>query len=330
MKTLPTFLAVLSAALIINSAAGAPAADSGHPEAAFIVAADGSGDYLTVQEAVNAAPNYLRGNPVVIFIKNGTYPERVTVPPNKTGLWLVGESADRVVITADVYASQTGSTGHPVGTSGTATVYIHAEDFRATGITFENSARHPQGIGNVGQAVAVCVTGDRVRFTGCRFIGNQDTLYTMGTGSLLFEGCWIEGTTDFIFGASTALFRDCTIHSKRDSYITAASTPEGRTYGYVFTGCRLTAAEGVTKVYLGRPWRPFAKTVFAFCELGAHILPAGWHNWNKPDAERTSFYAEYENTGPGADGRRVVWAHTLTPEQAAALTPANVLGEWAE
>jgi pectinesterase len=297
----------------------------------FIVAQDGSGNFPTVQAAIDAAPDYPKEGPTVIFVKNGVYRERVTVPPNKSMITLVGESAAGTIITGDVYASQIGSTGRIVGTAGTATVYIHAEDFTAANITFENSAVHPQGKGDVGQAVAVTVTGDRVRFTGCRFLGNQDTLYTMGFGNILFSECYIEGTTDFIFGASTAFFDDCVIHSKRDSYITAASTPEGRPWGYVFRNCRLTAAPGITRVYLGRPWRPFAKTAFVECELGSHIRPEGWHNWSKPDAERTTFYAEGGNRGAGAaTDSRVKWSHKLSAEQIAELTPEKVLGMWAK
>ncbi len=315
-------LLTIAAALVAQISAFAATPD-------FVVALDGTGDFSSVQAAVDAAPDYTKDGPVVIFVKDGTYRERVTVPANKTWLTLVGESAEGTIITGDVYASQVGSTGHTVGTAGTATVYLHTDDFTALNITFANTATHPQGIGDVGQAVAVCITGDKIRFTGCRFIGNQDTLYTMGTGRLLFDDCYIEGTTDFIFGASTAFFEGCTIHSKRNSYITAASTPEGAPFGYVFRGCRLTASPGITKVYLGRPWRPFAKTVFIDCEMGPHIRPEGWHNWSKPEAEATTFYAEYGNTGPGADtSSRVPWSHILTSDQAALYTPDNVLGEW--
>lgn len=327
MRPLFSIVAALAVAVLTHATASA----TGDETFDFVVAQDGSGDFRTVQAAIDAAPDYTGDAPVRILIKNGTYRERVTVPANKTGLWLVGENAGQTVITYDVYASQTGSTGAIVGTAGTATVYLHADDFRAENITFANSASHPQGIGQVGQAVAVCITGDRMRFTGCRFVGNQDTLFTMGTGRLYFENCHIEGTTDFIFGASTAFFENCTIHSKRNSYITAASTPEGVEFGYVFRNCRLTAAEDITRVHLGRPWRTFAKVVFIGCEMGGHIRPEGWHNWNKPDAERTTFYAEGGNTGPGASTEgRVAWSHILTAAQVAEYTPEKVLGEWIE
>ena len=145
--------------------------------------------------------------------------------------------------------------------------------------------------------------------------------------SLYFEDCYIEGTTDFIFGSATAWFERCTIHSKADSYITAASTPEDAAYGYVFSHCWLTADEGVTKVYLGRPWRPYAYTLFIYCEMGSHIRPEGWHNWRNPANETTARYMEYGNTGSGASGTgRVAWCRKLTGKEAKALSASGVLG----
>ena len=181
---------------------------------------------------------------------------------------------------------------------------------------------------DIAQACAITVNGDRVAFLNCRFIANQDTIYTFGPGQRqYFRGCHIEGTTDFIFGFSTAWFEDCEILSKKNSYVTAASTPEGQEFGYVFRNCRLIHDARTSKVYLGRPWRPFARTVFIECELDSHIRPEGWHNWNKPDAEKTSFYAEYGNYGPGAAaGQRVGWSHELRPRDLAVYTPENVLG----
>jgi len=175
--------------------------------------------------------------------------------------------------------------------------------------------------------VAIFVSGDRAVFKNCRFLGFQDTLYTYGKYSRqYYENCYIEGTVDFIFGSSTAVFKDCEIRSKRDGYLTAASTPEGRDYGYVFVNCRLTADPGVEKVYLGRPWRPYAKTVFIDCEMGAHIHPAGWHNWNNKEAEAHSFYAESGSKGPGSkDSERVSWARTIKRSERKNFRIANVL-----
>ena len=163
----------------------------------------------------------------------------------------------------------------------------------------------------------------------CRLLGNQDTVYTGRAGSrIAFYDCYIEGTTDFIFGPSLAWFENCEIHSKADSYITAASSPAGQKYGYVFNKCRLTAADGVKKVYLGRPWRPFAKTLFMNCEMGSHIRPEGWHNWNNPKNEETAEYSEYKNHGPGATTKgRVAWSHQLSKKEAGKVTIAEVFGE---
>ena len=187
-------------------------------------------------------------------------------------------------------------------------------------ITIENNAAR------LGQAVALHTEGDRLVFTDCRLLGNQDTVYTgMGGTRLYFDNCYIEGTTDFIFGPSTAWFENCEIHSKQNSYITAASTPEGTRYGYVFNRCHLTAAAGVDKVYLGRPWRPWAHTLFMNCEMGAHIVPAGWHNWGDTANEKTARYEEYNNSGAGAStAQRVGWSRQLTKKEAAQVTTDNV------
>ena len=219
-----------------------------------------------------------------------------------------------MTVTWDDYAARTGPTGHPLGTSGSSTVYFGGDGWTVRGLTFENTA------GCVGQAVAVQCLGTGLHFIGCRFLGNQDTLYLYGVGNrdgetcaenarIRFDDCYVEGTTDFIFGSAVALFRNCEIRSKADSYITAASTCKGQPVGFVFRNCRLTAAEGVTRCWLGRPWRDYAQTVFVDCHLGPHIVPEGWHDWSKPRAHRTAFYAEYHSEGPGpqpgagSDGR---------------------------
>ena len=196
-------------------------------------------------------------------------------------------------------------------------MFICADDIILEDISVENTAGEGKGID---QAVALLTNGDRILLRRCRFIGNQDTVYTYGRwaedGGIMrvcFLDCHIEGTTDFIFGPSIAWFQGCTIHSKKNSYVTAASTLKGQSYGYVFKDCRLTAAEGIEKCYLGRPWGAYAKTVFIGCELGSHILPEGWHDWErpgKPDSRKNPFYAEYGNSGPGAAGKneRVKWS----------------------
>lgn len=287
----------------------------------IVVAQDGTGDYFTVQEAINAVPDYSHEKITTIKIKNGVYYEMVTIPHNKFRIHIEGESADSTIITYNKCATKFWpDSEYKMGTSGSATMYIHSSYVTLENLTVENSAGEGK---EIGQAVALFTNGDHLYFKNCRFIGNQDTVYTYGRYNkeggacrTYFLNCYIEGTTDFIFGCSIAYFENCTIHSKKNSYITAASTFEGRKYGYVFKDCTLTAAEGVTKVYLGRPWRPFARTVFINCGMGQQILPEGWHNWNKPDAEKTSFYAEYGSHGPGANPtKRVKWSHQLKEKQ---------------
>ena len=290
----------------------------------IVVSADGHGDYLTVQEAVNAIPDYSHAEITKVLIRKGIYKEQVSIPHTKFRVHFKGEDAENTVITFDKYAKQLWpGRDFEVGTSGSASIYIHASYITFEDITFENSSGEGR---EIGQAVAVFTDGDFLFFKGCRFLGNQDTLYTYGRygkfGGIkrnYFLDCYIEGTTDFIFGTSIAYFEGCTIHSKKNSYVTAASTIEGQKYGYVFKNCRLTADKDIDKVYLGRPWGAYAKTVFIDCELGAHIVPEGWHDWDKegkPDTKTNSYYAEYGNHGPGANGPRVSWSHALSAAQA--------------
>jgi pectinesterase len=282
------------------------------------VAQDGTGDYKTIQAAIDAARSF-PDQRVTIYVKNGVYKEKVVVPAVNTRLSIIGEDAEKTIITWDDYFNKINRGRN--STFYTYTLLVIADDFYAENLTIENSA------GPVGQALALYVKGDRCVFRKCRILGNQDTLYTDGLNSRqYFDECYIEGTTDFIFGPATALFYNCIIFSKRDSYITAASTPEGKPFGYVFLNCKITGASEAKKVYLGRPWRDFAKVVFIKCELGAHIVPAGWSNWSGTERDKTAYYAEYGNTGPGADvSQRVPWSHQLTPDEAARYTVANVL-----
>jgi len=280
----------------------------------IVVAADGSGEFTTVQEAVNSIRAYM-SDTTYMFIKNGIYREKVIIPSWVTNLTMTGESVENTVITWNDHAKI-----NNMGTFRTYTIWVQGVGFTAENITFENNAEQ------LGQAVAVHVDGDRAIFRNCRLLGNQDTLLTANQESRqYYEDCYIEGTTDFIFGPATAWFERCHIHSKKNSYITAASTVEGHEYGYVFNRCRLTAADTITKVYLGRPWRPFAATLFMRCELGSHILPAGWHNWDNPQNEQTARYAEYRNTGPGASPvTRVAWSHQLSRKEAGVYTIEKV------
>ena len=301
----------------------------------IVVSADGHGDYMTVQEAVNACPDYSHERITTIRIRAGIYKEMVTIPHNKFRLHISGEGADRTIITYYKYARKLRpNVGFPMGTSGSASVYIHSSYVTMEDLTIENSAGEGK---EIAQAVALFTDGDFLFFHRCRLIGNQDTVYTYGRygkeGGIkrnYFLDCYIEGTTDFIFGPSIAYFENCTIHSKKNSYVTAASTLQGQKYGYVFKNCKLTAAPGIDKCYLGRPWGAYARTVFMNCELGAHILKEGWHDWEKPgkpDTKKNSYYAEYQNFGPGAATKkeRVKWSRQLSDKQAAEYTFEKVM-----
>lgn len=259
----------------------------------YVVATDGSGDFFTIQEAIDAVPDFRKSARTTILIRRGTYKEKLVIPASKIQVSLIGEEG--AVLTYDDYASKKNVFGEEKSTSGSSTCYIYGPDFYAENLTFENSS------GPVGQAVACFVDADRAFFKNCRFLGFQDTLYTYGKQSRqYYQACYIEGSVDFIFGSSTAVFDRCRIHSKRDGYIAAPSTPEGRSHGYLFYDCQLTADSGVTRVYLSRPWRPYAQAAFIRCHMNKHILPEGWHNWGKKENEKTVRYAEYQSSGEGA------------------------------
>ena len=276
----------------------------------LVVSRDGTGDFRTLQEAVESARAFMDYT-VTIYVKNGVYKEKVIVPSWVENIDIIGEDRDKTIITYDDHANI-----NKMGTFRTYTVKVEGSDITFKNLTIENNAAQ------LGQAVALHTEGDRLKFINCRILGNQDTIYTGAKFTrLYFKDCYIDGTTDFIFGPSTALFEDCIIHSKRNSYVTAASTPKEAKYGYVFKHCKLTAEPGVDKVYLGRPWRPYAYTLFIECELGKHIVPAGWHNWGKQSNEETARYMEYKNTGEGANvSERVAWSKQLTKKEAEAVT----------
>ena len=289
------------------------------------VAKDGSGDYKTIQSAIDAAPAG-RNHHYTIFIKKGVYKELINISKEKSFIFLKGEGAGITVLTFDNSARKLQVNGKEYGTFGSSSVYVLGDNFFAEDLTFENSSGTTGG-----QALAISLSGDRAAFKNCGFLGHQDTFYASGNTIQYFKNCFIAGTVDFIFGASTAYFEDCTIHSISAGYVTAASTPEGQKYGYVFSKCKLTADPSLStdKVYLGRPWRPYANVVFLDCDMGEHIRPEGWHNWGKVENEKTAFYAEYQSKGKGdQQAKRVSWAKELTDLQASAYTKEKVLGNW--
>ncbi len=284
----------------------------------FTVALDGSGDFTKIQDAINACPSFPYEK-VTLYLKNGIYNEKVRIPEWNTHLVLIGESKEKTIIQFDDNFSKINSGRN--STFYTYTVLVEADDFSVSNLTIKNTS------GDNGQAIALSLTGNRAQISNCNILGNQDTLYLSGKeAKQYFAACYIEGTTDFIFGSATALFENCEIHSLKNSYITAASTPQDTVFGFVFKNCKLTASPLLDAVYLGRPWRIYAKTVYINCDMGKHIRPEGWENWSKPEAEKNAFYAEYNCKGEGFQpAKRVSWSHQLEQNEAEKYTIENIL-----
>lgn len=288
------------------------------------VAKDGTGDYTSVQAALDAVPE---GNQekITIYIRNGVYKEVIVVDARKSFITLKGEDRNRTILTYNNHAGTRLPNGDTLNTWTCASFFIYGNDFHAEDITFENNAGF-----TAGQAVALRIEGNRASFKNCRMTGNQDVLFLSGSGvKHYFKDCYIEGTTDFIFGAATAVFKKCHIHSKKNSHVTAASTNSIIPYGFVFFDCRLTADSNINKVSLGRPWSPTASVTYLNCWMDKHIIPEGWNNWKNPANEATARYAEYNSSGPGAQpAARVRWARQLTAEEAKKYTVKSILGDW--
>lgn len=305
------------------------------------VAQDGTGNFTTVQAAVNAAPAG-RTAAFTIFIKNGRYKEKITVPANKPFLQLVGQSVANTVLTFDDFSGKPMPGGGTYGTSNSASVIVNANDFSALNLTFENTT------GDAPQALAINVSGDRAAFRNCRFLGGQDTVLAQGVGyKHYFRNCYIDGTVDFIFGSSIAVFDRCVIYAKtrRDglsgSYITAANTQAGQAHGYVFRNCIIPANQGTTSYVLGRPWQnstgssPVAhnKVVFLKTTMGAGVVkPEGWAAWDAGTNTALITYAEFQSRnfrgGLVNVGQRVAWSRQLAVADTAQYATAAVLGSW--
>ncbi len=290
----------------------------------YTVAQDGSGDFKTIQEGVNAFRDHMQVR-VTLMVKRGTYPEKLVIPSWKPNIHIKGESKEGVIITGNDFSGKEYPTGKDAtgnskfSTYTSFTVLVDAPDIILENLTIQNTA------GRVGQAVALHVEGDRFVCRNCVLLGNQDTLYAAREGSRqYYQNCQIEGTTDFIFGKSVAVFQSCRIKSLSDSYITAAATPAYQTYGFVFLDCELISDPAAKKVYLGRPWRPWAKTIFIRTQMGSHIVPEGWNNWGNAENEKTVVYAEYESRGTDVS-KRTKWAKTLTPKEAKTYIPERIL-----
>jgi pectinesterase len=299
-------------------------------ERRIVVAADGSGDYRTVQEAIGALPDNGSGR-TVILIKPGVYTGQKILTKEKGKVTLQGQDAASTILTWDINTNEAQPPGANPRYKGTAFVVL-ADDFKADRLTFQNAS------GDHGQALALRIDGDRAVVTNSRLLGWQDTLM-LNHGRDYFKDSYIEGRVDFIYGSATAVFDHCEIKSKNGGYVTAASTPADQPYGLVFLNSRLTsdpapwadpngtASRATPLAYLGRPWRPYGSVTFVNTEMGAHIRPEGWDNWRNPENEKTARYAEYQSSGPGANpGKRVAWSHQLGEAQARALTVEDVLG----
>jgi len=285
------------------------------------VAPNGDGQFKSIQDAINAAPQTTSSTKRwTIRVKTGIYKENIYVQREKRFIRLVGEDAEKTILTYNLNANMLGQDGKPIGTFRTASTVIDADDFTAENLTFENSA------GPVGQALAIRIDGDRAIFRKCRFLGWQDTILA-NRGRHYFEGCYIAGHVDFIFGGATVFFERCHIHCLRNGYITAASTPTEQPFGFVFSHCKITGETPEVKTYLGRPWRAFASVIFLNTEMSDVVRPVGWHNWDKPDREKTSRYAEFKSTGPGAEKEaRALWSRQLSVSEATRVRVERVLG----
>ena len=282
----------------------------------IVVDRNGRGHFRNVQQALDSVRAFNPAGTVTIFVRNGVYKEKLELHTHLCNVVLIGEDRDKTILTYDDHANI-----NKMGTFRTYSFIIRGQDILIENLTIENSAQP------LGQAVALHVEGDRIVFRNCRFLGNQDTIYAGRIGSRqYFENCYIEGTTDFIFGPSTCWFEGCEIFCKKNSYITAANTPENVKYGYIFNNCKIRLAKDVDAMYLGRPWRAYAMTLFMNCELPKGIRPEGWHNWNKSENEETARYMEYNNKGEGAvTDQRVKWIKILNSKEAEEYTVENVL-----
>lgn len=275
----------------------------------FLVGKETFCDFQSIQQAVDYCENHKQSEAVTIQVLSGLYEEQVVISRSQLTLKGIGH----VTIQYGLSAREKDSLGNELGTFRTPTLYVGGQNNKIENVTIINSSGYGE---DVGQALAVYADCDETVFRHCRMIGYQDTLFTGrlpgkqkdGTDFLLleqsqaqkeyrqyYESCFISGTIDFIFGGAEALFHECQIHSLKEAtrnggYITAASTPQNQEVGFVFTDCWLTAEQGVENVYLGRPWRPYAKTWFVNCKYGPHFHPAGWHDWSNEKNQTTVDY----------------------------------------
>ena len=337
------FHILAAAALILGltpASAVASSAPAGIPEGAVIVAKDGSGQFTTIQQAIFSLRDYKPEGRAWVYVKKGVYEEKLLIPAYKTEVSLIGEDRDETVIIWHDHANLPSELGRggTIGTFYSWTMKVDAPDFICENFTIINDAmtyHNPswhedhENKAHVGQAVALHIEADRVIFRNCKIKGFQDTLFTGNNdGREYFENCYIEGAVDFMFGPATVWFEQCHVHLILKGYFTAASTPADHPYGYVFNRCKLTAAEGLTGQWLGRPWRNYAYVLWKECEMDVDLNPAGWNNWGDPAREKTARYYEYNCTGKGADrSGRAPWSHELSKKEARKVTLSNVFNQ---
>ncbi len=285
----------------------------------IVVDQSGKGDFKTLQEAISSVRAFDPAGPTTIFVKNGTYYEKIVISEHTCNVKIVGEDKDRTIITYNDHANI-----NKMGTFRTFTLQVRGNDITLENLTIENNAER------LGQAVALHSEGDRITVRNCKLLGNQDTFYAAGENRRIYlENTYIEGTTDFIFGGATVWFENCEIFCKTNSYITAASTAQHVKYGFIFNNCKIALADSVDAMYLGRPWRAYAMTVFMNCYLPKGIRAEGWHNWDNTGNEKTARYAEYNNRGEGSStAGRVKWAKILSKKESRKITRASVMKEF--
>ena len=279
----------------------------------FVVAQDGSGDYTTIQEAINAVPSG-SSDRSIIYVKNGIYEEnKLYVSSTKLNLTILGENVDSTIITH--------SPTHASPGFGSASLKIAAKNFTAYNLTIENS------FGAGSQAEALATSTDAQQFAHCKFVGYQDTYYSGSSYRNYFKDCLIIGAVDYVFGNATVLFDSCQVHNVRSrSWITAASTAKSSRFGYVFKNCMVTGNYGVKDVYFGRPWKDYPKVLFMECYLSDCVNPVGWHNTWHPDMSTVDFM-EYNNYGPGSDvSNRIDYSRQLSEEEASAYVLDTIFG----
>jgi pectinesterase len=311
----PPTTAPTTAPLVKWDAPAAPATAQGAKQ--ITVAADGGGDFTTIQEAIAAVADN-NSDLTTIHIKPGRYFGQIFVPKSKQNVTFEGDDAEKCILTYALNVYDPIPAEVPPRYNGDGVVIL-GDGFIARNLTIRTTS------GDHGQAMALRTEGDRGIFENCHILGWQDTLLA-NANRQYFKNCLIAGRVDFIYGASTAVFDHCEIRSKNGGHLTAASTPQDHPFGYVFMNCNLTSADGVV-ADLGRPWRPYASVTFLNCEMGPHIRPEGWNNWGKAENEKTARYSEYNSTGPGANpDKRFAWTKQLTRDEAEKITIATVLG----